>query len=495
MTETNRIFLGVTHNSNEPVSLELSMANRHGLIAGATGSGKTITMKVLTEAFSKAGVPVFVTDVKGDVSGLAAEGASNKIIDERVALMNLTPFVFRSFPCTFWDIEGQDGHPVRTTISELGPILLSRLLDLNPTQEGVMTVVFKLADDEGMLLLDINDLKALLNFIDQNDDEIREEYGKISSASIGAIQRKLVALEADGAETLFGEPAITLHDLMQRTSDGYGAIQILSSKNLITRPKVYATFLLWLLSELFETLPEVGDVDKPKLVLFFDEAHLLFDDMPDVLLDKLKQVMLLIRSKGVGVYFVTQNPNDIHNDVLGQLGNRLIHALRMFSAKDKKRIKALSDGFPENPDLDIETTLLNLGVGEAVVSTLDRKGLPLMSQHTIMAPPTSSIGGISEDTRQSLIKNSFLFGRYDTTIDRESAYELLLKRKEQEQHDTEGKNEQEQTRSKKTKTVRKSNRQSPMEAFVKSTLRAIGSQAGRQITREIMRGIFGSMKR
>ncbi len=471
------------------------MANRHGLIAGATGSGKTITMKVLTEAFSKAGVPVFVTDVKGDVSGLAADGAANKIIDERVALMKLAPFSFRGFPCTFWDIDGKEGHPVRTTISELGPILLSRLLDLNPTQEGVMTVVFKLADDEGMLLLDIKDLKALLNFIDQHDDEIKENYGKISSASIGAIQRKLVALEADGADALFGEPAITLNDLMQRTSDGYGVIQMLSSKNLITRPKVYATFLLWLLSELFETLPEVGDVDKPKLVLFFDEAHLLFDDMPDVLLDKLKQVMLLIRSKGVGVYFVTQNPNDIHNDILGQLGNRFVHALRMFSATDKKRIKALSDGFPENPDLDIETTLLNLGVGEAVVSTLDHKGLPLMSQHTIMAPPYSSIGGISEEARQTFIKNSFLYGRYDTVVDRESAYELLLKRKEKEQGNAEQKEEQERTRSKKTKTVKRSNRQSPMEAFVKSTIRAIGSQAGRQITREIMRGIFGSMKR
>src|SRR5215813_11643973 len=373
------------------------MANRHGLIAGATGTGKTVTLRVIAEHLSGIGVPVFMADVKGDLSGIAHPGQENPKIAERVSKLGVKNFQYAGYPTVFWDLYGQQGHPVRTTISDMGPLLMSRLLKLNETQSGVLTLVFKIADDNGLLLLDLKDLRAMLQHVGDNAAQFKTQYGNVSAASIGAIQRGLVALDEQGGEQFFGEPALNLDDLLQTDSAGRGMINILVADKLINAPKIYATFLLWLLSELFERLPEVGDPEKPKLVFFFDEAHLLFNDAPNVLLEKIEQVIRLVRSKGVGVYFVTQNPLDVPDVVLGQLGNRVQHALRAFTPRDQKAVKAAAQTFRANPGVDVETVITELGVGEALVSFLDEKGTPGMVERAMVMPPHSQIGPITPE--------------------------------------------------------------------------------------------------
>ena len=400
------------------------MANRHGLIAGATGTGKTITLRTLAENFSAIGVPVFLADVKGDLAGLAKPGANSPKVKERAAQMGLeiTP---NGFPVVFWDVFGKSGHPVRATISDMGPLLLSRLLGLNDTQEGVLNVVFHVADEEGLLLLDMKDLQAMLQHVAQNASEYTVKYGNVATATIGTIQRALLTLQQQGADKFFGEPALDLSDIMQLAEDGRGIINILSADSLMTSPRTYAAFMLWLISELFERLPEVGDVDKPKLVFFFDEAHLLFSDLPQAMQEKVEQVVRLIRSKGVGVYFVSQNPLDIPDKVLGQLGNRFQHALRAFTPRDQKAVKSAAETFRANPKLDVEAVIGQLGVGEALISLLDAKGTPAIVDRAFIAPPVSDLSPLSDDDRKVLIEGSELFGKYEQTVDRESAYELL----------------------------------------------------------------------
>lgn len=404
-----------------------AMANRHGLIAGATGAGKTVTLQTLAERFSNIGVPVFMADVKGDLSGLSQKGGGNAKVEERIKQLKLADFSYQSFPVVFWDVFGEQGHPIRATVSEMGPLLLARLLNLNETQEGVLTLMFKIADDNGWLLLDLKDLRAMAQFVGDNAKQFTTDYGNISAASIGAIQRALLALESQGADKFFGEPALNLEDLIQ-TEGGRGVINILAADRLMQAPKVYATLLLWLLSELFEKLPEVGDRDKPKLVFFFDEAHLLFDDAPKALLDKIEQVVRLIRSKGIGVYFVSQNPLDIPDVVLGQLGNRVQHALRAFTPRDQKAVKAAAETFRANPKLKVEKVITELGVGEALVSMLDEKGSPTVVDRALIIPPRSRIGPATDAERKALISASALKGQYETPVDRESAYEVLKAR-------------------------------------------------------------------
>lgn len=401
------------------------MANRHGLIAGATGTGKTITLQGLAESFSAQGVPVFLADVKGDLAGLSQPGGQSPKVLERVTQLKLDGYTPAACPVTFWDVFGQSGHPVRATISEMGPLLLSRLLNLNETQGGVLSLVFRIADEHGLLLLDLKDLRAMLNYVGQNAAAFTTEYGNISAASIGAIQRNLLAVEAQGGDKFFGEPALNLDDLLQTDPSGRGVINILAADKLMAAPKVYATLLLWMLSELFERLPEVGDLPQPKLVFFFDEAHLLFTDLPPALLEKIEQVVRLIRSKGVGVYFVTQNPRDVPDTVLGQLGNRVQHALRAFTPLDQKRVKAAAETFRANPKLDTEAVLTELGVGEALVSLLDERGQPGVVERAFIVPPRSQIGPIRPDQRQALMANSIVAGIYEQAVDRESAYERL----------------------------------------------------------------------
>ena len=473
-----------------PQWLNLKYANRHGLIAGATGTGKTVTLQVLAEGFSNAGVPVFMADVKGDLSGVTQSGKPHPKIDERVEKIGITDFALGEVPAIFWDIFGRQGHPLRTTISEMGPVLISRLLDLSDAQEGVLHIAFAVADDEGMLLLDLKDLRAMLNFVSDNRKELNE-YGHISSASVGAVQRKLLQLESEGAEEFFGEPALEIADLMRTTRDGRGLVNILAADELMRSPKVYSTFLLWLLSELFETLPEVGDPDKPKLVFFFDEAHLLFDDAPKALLDKVEQVVRLIRSKGVGVYFVTQSPLDIPVDVLGQLGNRVQHALRAFTPKDQKAVRSAAQTFRTNPELDTEEAITQLGIGEALVSTLEKKGEPSVVQSTLVRPPSSRMGPATDAERESVMNNSPVSGQYDKEIDRESAYEILKERAEKAAESaTEGQKEEKLERK---DTKRRSNRQGYLEATTKSVLRSVGSSIGRQVAKAILRGVLGGI--
>jgi uncharacterized protein len=402
-----------------------SMANRHGLIAGATGTGKTITLQAIAEQFSKIGVPVFIADIKGDLSGISQPGSEKPKIMERLQLLGINDFSFSGCPVEFWDVFGEQGHPLRATISELGPLLLSRLLNLNDTQEGVLNIAFNIADDNGLLLLDLKDVRALIQYVGDNAKDFKTEYGNISTASIGAIQRGLLVLEQQGGDCFFGEPALNLMDLMQTDANGRGVINILAADQLMQSPKLYATFLLWLLSELFEQLPEVGDVEKPKLLFFFDEAHLLFADAPDILLEKIEQVVRLIRSKGVGVYFCSQNPMDIPVKVLGQLGNRVQHALRAFTPQDQKAVKSAATTFRPNPDVDVEQAITELGVGEVLVSFLDEQGTPGIVQRAYVVPPTSQTGPIAPEQRQQLLKNSLLYAHYQQTEDRESAYELL----------------------------------------------------------------------
>lgn len=467
------------------------MSNRHGLIAGATGTGKTVTLQILAESFSRSGVPVFAADIKGDLSGLGSAGSPHPKIDERLEQISLKDYHQRPYPVVFWDIFGKKGHPIRSTISEMGPLLLSNLLDLNDTQSGVLYGCFKIADDQGMLLLDLKDLRSMLMWMGDNAKELRSEYGNISSSSIGAIQRRLLVLEEQGAEHFFGEPAVKLTDLMQVDFSGNGVISIFDATALMAQsPRVYSSFLLWLLSELFEQLPEIGDPEKPKLVFFFDEAHLLFDQAPKVLVDKIKQVVRLIRSKGVGIYFITQSPLDIPDEILGQLGLKIQHALRAFTPNDRKVIRSVAQSFPANPDFDTETVITSLGIGEALVSVLDNKGRPLPVQQTIIRPPESRMGALDEDERQARIDRSPLRGRYEEAIDRVSAYEILNDRAREAQIKQDIA-ETEKTRNK-PKTGR--TRQSTGEAFIKSAVRTIGSQVGRQIVRGIMGSLFGGRR-
>ncbi|MDJ0654342.1 MAG: DUF853 family protein [Xanthomonadales bacterium] len=485
-----------------PATILGRYANRHGLIAGATGTGKTVTLQVLAEGFSRLGVPVFLADVKGDLSGLGVpgKGLSSKGIAKRVDKIGLADYEAEGAPIVFWDLYQESGHPLRTTVSEIGPILLSRLLELNDTQEGVLNVAFSVADDEGLLLLDLKDLRSLLNFVGQNAKEISLRYGHVTSASIGAIQRRLLTLERSGGELFFGEPALQLSDLMRQDLGGRGVINVLDARKLIQNPRLYCTFLLWLLAELFEELPEKGDLDKPELVFFFDEAHLLFDDPPKALLDQIEQVVRLIRSKGVGIYFVTQNPQDIPDDVLGQLGNRVQHALRAFTPRDQKVIRAAAETFVQNPNLDVETTLTQLGVGEAVVSTLQDKGTPSMVDRCLICPPRSRMGPLTAAERKEIRKRSPVGAMYDQTLDRESAFEILTQRAEKaarelaeaEKAEAERKaREKAEKAAKKSGTRRRSSRQTPWEAAVKSAARSMGTQLGRSL----LRGILGALTR
>ncbi|MBK5934313.1 hypothetical protein C8N32_105111 [Rhodovulum imhoffii] len=418
-----------------PQYLRLDYANRHGLIAGATGTGKTVTLQILAESFSAAGVPVIVADVKGDLSGLAMPGSAqaklHQPFQERAARIGFTDYAYREFPVTFWDVFGQQGHPVRTTIAEMGPLLLARMLELTEVQEGVLNIAFHVADEQGLPLLDMDDLRALLVWLGENRSLVSLQYGNVSTSSIGAIQRQLLVLQNQGGLSLFGEPALELGDLMLCDADGRGRINILAADKLMLSPRLYATCLLWLLSELFEALPEVGDPDKPRLVFFFDEAHLLFEDSPDALVEKVEQVARLIRSKGVGVYFVTQNPADVPDDVLGQLGNRVQHALRAFTAQDRQALRLAAQTYRDNPRFDIADAISEVGVGEAVTSFLERKGVPGVAERTLIRPPSSRLGPITPAERATVMAGGPLAGKYDTAVDRDSAHEILTRRAEE----------------------------------------------------------------
>jgi DNA helicase HerA-like ATPase len=459
------------------------MANRHGLIAGATGTGKTVTLRVIAENFSRIGVPVFMADVKGDLSGVARPGQENPKISERVTKLGPEGFQFTAYPTVFWDLYGEQGHPVRTTVSDMGPLLMARLLNLNETQSGVLALVFKIADDNGMLLLDLKDLRAMLQYVGDNAGQFKTQYGNVSAASIGAIQRGLLALEEQGGDKFFGELALDLDDIIQTDAQGRGVVNVLVADKLINAPKLYATFLLWLLSELFERLPEVGDPEKPKLVFFFDEAHLLFNDAPEALLEKIEQVVRLIRSKGIGVYFCTQNPLDVPEVVLGQLGNRVQHALRAFTPRDQKAVKAAASTFRQNPDLDVEAAITELGVGEALVSFLDAKGQPTVVDRALIYPPQSQLPPLTATEHDQVVKQSLLYGHYEKIVDRESAYEMLKARAPQPQAGQTGGPMQEGG---------KSEVGALLDAFGKSAVRAIGSQVGREIIRGVLGSIFGS---
>lgn len=466
------------------------MANRHGLITGATGTGKTITLQKMIESFSMLGVPCVVSDIKGDLSGIAQKGGSNTKVIERLETLGIAAD-YQSFPVTFWDVWGENGHPIRATVSDMGPLLLSRLLGLNETQSGVLTLAFKVADDENLALLDLKDLRAMIQNIGERAKDLSLSYGNVSSASIGAIQRSLLTLESQGGENLFGEPMLNIHDLIQ-SIDGKGVVNLLDATKLMNTPKLYASLLLWVLSELFEALPEAGDIKVPKLLFFFDEAHLLFSDAPDVLVEKIEQVVRLIRSKGVGVYFITQHPGDIPESIAAQLGNRVAHALRAFTPKDQQAVRAAAETMRDNKDLDERTALMELGVGEALISFLDEKGTPGITQRSLIIPPFSQIGPISAELRKELRKSSLVGDIYDQRVDGESAYELLNKRLE-EQMVEKAKEEEAKIQEKEEKALNKPSaggRESAAEALAKSAARAIGSQLGRSIIRGILGSIF-----
>ena len=489
---------------NEDQTLLLNRANRHGIIAGATGTGKTVTLQILAEGFSNAGVPVFCADVKGDLSGLAKAGSEDfklhGAFTSRAEKIGFADYTYHDTPTVFWDVFGKQGHPVRATISEMGPTLLARLMDLTETQEGVLNVAFEYADDEGLLLLDLKDLQKLLIHLGQKEvrDDVSLRYGNIASASLSSIQRSLLGLERDGADQFFGEPALDLMDLMRTSRDGRGVVNILDSTRLINSPKLYSTFLLWLLSELFERMPEVGDPDKPKLGFFFDEAHLLFNDAPKALLQKIEQGVRLIRSKGVGVFFVTQNPRDLPDSVLAQLGNRMQHALRAYTPTERKGVKAASESFRPNPAFDTEEVITQLGTGEALVSTLDLKAAPSIVQKTLIRPPSSRLGPITDAERKEIMAASPVANRYDEVIDRESAYEILVGKEEEAAQEAERLAKQEEKAKRelekkkaRSKTSRRSRRQTPTEAAVKTATRTIA----RDVTRYVLRGILGSRRR
>ncbi|BCO31923.1 ATP-binding protein [Thiohalobacter sp. COW1] len=483
--EQDRIFIG---GGERDVHLLLKMANRHGLVAGATGTGKTVTLRILAEGFSACGVPVFLADVKGDLAGISQPGEIIPPFASRAAAIGLQDYAPAAFPVQFWDLYGRQGHPLRTTVSEMGPLLLSRLLELNDTQEGVLNIAFRVADEQGLLLLDLKDLRALLNFVGEQAKELTLEYGHVSPNSVGAIQRRLLVLEQQGVEQFFGEPALELADLMTRDDRGRGMINILAADRLMANPRLYSTLLLWLLAELFEELPEVGDPDRPRLVFFFDEAHLLFDTAPKALLDKIEQVVRLIRSKGVGIYFVTQSPGDIPDDVLGQLGNRIQHALRAFTPRDRKRVTTAAETFRPNPAFDAAAVITELGVGEALVSTLDRKGIPEPVERTLIRPPASRLGTLDEALRRGVVASSALRGKYDQMVDRDSAYEHLRR---QAARAAAAQAEQHGQAPAAARGRRSSSRQSVGEALTKSVARSMGSQLGRSL----MRGLLGALFR
>ena len=514
------VFLG--QSSDKPEILLYGRANRHGVVAGATGTGKTVTLQIMAQGFSDAGVPVFCADVKGDLSGIALPGSPNEKLLARAQGMGLT-LEPKAAPVVFWDLYGQKGHPIRTTVSEIGPLLLARMLNLNEVQEGVLSVLFHVADKEGLLLLDLDDLRAMLVYLGENAERIGREVGNVAPASIAAIQRALLQLEQQGGGALFGEPALRLEDMLRTGLDGRGQVNVLDATRLMNSPRLYAAFLLWLLSELFEQLPEVGDPEKPRLVFFFDEAHLLFNDTPDALREKVEQVVRLIRSKGVGVYFVTQNPADIPDTVLGQLGNRIQHALRAYTPSEQKGLKAASQSFRPNPAFDTAECIQGLGVGEALVSTLDENGAPNVVGRTAIRPPASRLGPATDAERAQIMGSSPVRGLYDTVVDRESAAEILAARRgeadqaaadarlaeakakadaaaakdaekaatarEKEQARMQARYEREAARSR--APARRSTRETPVEAMTKSVLRTAGST----LTRELLRGILGGLKR
>ena len=493
--------------SKQEIFLLPGMANRHGLITGATGTGKTVTLQRMAESFSAIGVPVFMADVKGDLSGISQPGQMNPKLKERLDSLKLPAPDFAGCPVTFWDVFGEQGSPVRGTVSELGPLLLSRILDLNDTQEGVLTLVFKVCDDNGLLLLDLKDLRAALQYIGDNAKQLTTQYGNVSAASIGAIQRGLLTLEQQGADKFFGEPALNIADLMH-ASEGRGVVNILAADKLMQTPRIYGTFLLWMLSELYESLPEVGDPEKPKLVFFFDEAHLLFTDAPKALLDKIEQVVRLIRSKGVGVYFVTQNPLDVPDTVLGQLGNRVQHALRAFTPRDQKAVQSAATTMRANPGLDTQKVITELGVGEALVSFLDAKGTPSIVERAWILPPSSRIGPVTPQERQQLIKSSPVYGHYEQSIDRESAYEKLAAAGKQRMQAAPAPGQATGTAPAGggvldalggillgTTGPRGGHKEGVLEAAAKSAARSVGSQVGREIIRGVLGGLLGGRKR
>ena len=543
MLEEGKVYLGT---GTKPEYLTLKLANRHGLITGATGTGKTVTLQVLAEGLSDAGVPVFCADVKGDLSGIGAPGEAKDFLEERARTIGFSEeYQLRAAPTVFWDLFGQKGHPVRTTVSEMGPLLLSRLLELNETQEGVLNIVFKVADDEGLLLLDLKDLRSLLVYVSENADAVATSYGNVAKATVGAIQRQLLVLEQQGGNHFFGEPGLQISDLMQVTGDGRGAVNVLAADKLMQTPRLYATFLLWLLSELFEELPEVGDLDKPKLVFFFDEAHLLFDEAPKALVDKVEQVVKLIRSKGVGIYFVTQNPLDIPESVLAQLGNRVQHALRAYTPREQKAVKVAAETFRPNPAFDTFTAITELGQGEALVSMLEGKAVPSIVERTLIRPPSSRLGPLKDEERAALMAASPLRGVYDEAVDRESAFEVLKARASgaQQRHDPvdpprtkrespgfsvpdfgwsrsrpsapapesgydeprrprldeyessaeRRRREEREERAARRDTYGYGGRQTVAEAAIKSVVRSVSSQVGSQIGRALVRGVLGSL--
>ena len=515
-----------TTNTQQDVVLHSKFANRHGLIAGATGTGKTVTLKVLAESFSRLGVPVFLADAKGDVSSLAQAGASNPKFDERIKSLGIDSIPFAASPVVFWDLFAEQGHPIRTTITEIGTLLLARMLNLNDTQEGVLSAVFRIADDQGMLLIDFKDLKAMIGYVSEHAAEFKAEYGNLSPASLGAIQRNLLALADQGGDQFFGEPSLNILDFIQTDSNGHGYINILAADKLMNTPKLYATFLLWMLSELFEQLPEVGDMDKPKLVFFFDEAHLLFDNASAALQEKIEQVVRLIRSKGVGIYFVTQNPLDLPESILGQLGNRVQHALRAFTPKDQKAVKTAADTFRANPEFKVEQAITELAVGEALISCLDEQGTPQVVQRAWVMPPYSSFSPISLEQRQTLISQSIVAGIYEKRLDRESAFELLQNKVvERQQQAVQIEQEKQQAKeqellakqqAKEAETLAKQQAreqeriakeqqkeaerevkqrekliQDTVGTFAKSAARSLGGSTGQKIVRGLLGSLFG----
>ncbi len=495
----------VTTETSGLVHLLPRYGNRHGLVAGATGTGKTVTLMTLAEGFSRIGVPVFVADVKGDVAGLAVPGTLNDKLQQRLTEMGITDYRNEGSPTIFWDLYGKNGHPVRATVSEIGPTLLGRMLELNDTQEGVLEIVFKLADDNGWLLLDLKDLRSLLSHVGDNRKDISTQYGLVSTQSIGAIQRALLQIEQQGGDAFFAEPALELADLMRTTTDGRGVISILAADQLIMKPRLYSSFLLWLLSELFETLPEVGDLDKPKLVFVFDEAHLLFDDAPAALQQRIEQVVRLIRSKGVGVYFCSQFPDDVPDNILGQLGNRVQHALRAFTPRDQKAVKTAAETFVPNPALNVAQAISQLGTGEALVSMLLDKGIPMPVERTIIAPPRCRMGSITDAERAQVRAGSPVGAKYDKAIDRESASEMLAARHadaQQAQAPAPGRTPAKANdengggigQAMKDAMFGTKRRQGMVEAMAKQTARTVGSQVGRQILRGIMGSIFGGKR-
>lgn len=500
-----------TSDTSQDIVLHSQFANRHGLIAGATGTGKTITLKVLAESFSRIGVPVFLADAKGDVSSIAKAGSSNPKFDERIQSLSIESIPFAASPTIFWDLFGEQGHPIRTTVSEIGPLLLAQILNLNETQEGVLSAVFRIADDQGLLLIDFKDLKAILSYVSENAAALKTEYGNLSPASLGAIQRNLLALGDQGGDRFFGEPSLDIMDFIQTDSNGQGYINLLAADKLINTPKLYATFLLWMLSELFEKLPEVGDMDKPKLVFFFDEAHLLFNNTSPALQEKIQQVVRLIRSKGVGIYFITQSPLDIPEDVLGQLGNRVQHALRAFTPKDQKAVKTAADTFRANPEFKVDEAITELAVGEALISCLDEQGTPQVVERGMVMPPYSSFSPITLDERKALMTQSIVAGVYEAEVDRDSAYEILQRKvaestqqqaaikaaAEQEKQQQiiekqQAKAQQQQEKEEaKAAAARAKMTQDVLGTFAKSAARSLGGTTGQKIVRGLLGSLFG----